>query len=834
MIAPRWKKVWRDLWGNKTRTLLVVLSIAVGVFAVGTVTHTFVIVSQEMAVTYPQANPAAITVYTEPFGDELVHAVRRIPGVEDVEPRVLGVVQMRVGDEWKSLYVFAIHDFDNIRINKVKPQGAYEPAPNFHAERGTWPPPERAIALERSSLLVPGLVPPNLKVGDKLQVRFSNNGPLREIQVAGLAHEPTFVPAPLINSAYGYVNMATLEWLTGMRQPDAMYITVAENKLDKTHITRVADQIRRKLEAGGRIVSVQVPEPGKHPLQDLLTGMLLLLNLLGLMALFLSGFLVVNTISAILAQQVRQIGIMKAIGARRRQIAAMYFGMVLLYGGLALLIAVPSASWLAGQLSNYLAGFINVDFPDYSLPPTVLLLEVALGLIVPLIAAIIPIWSGTRVTVRQAISDYGITLSRAPTPSRFARLVERIWQVVPSLAMMRQRLEVTSQRWLSRPTRLSLRNTFRRKLRVVLTLMTLILGGTIFIAVLSVHASMNQTLEDVFKSWQFDILIPFERAYRTDVIEEIARQVPGVVKVESWGYVSARRLRPDESESESLTLFAPPAQTAMVQPEIIAGRWLLPDDENAIVVSLDTLRAEPDLKLGDEITLRIVGRKTTWRIVGIIRVVGFRGGAGVAYVHYPYYARVIGQMGRAGSVQVVTEKHDLLSQLQLKKMLEERYNAAGLRASSAGITSAQIRESNQVFFNIITALLLVMAFLMAIVGGLGLMGTMSLNVLERTREIGVLRAMGASNGAIRGIILTEGIIIGLLSALVAIVFSFPLGQALSMLVGETLFQLPLSYAVSGIGIIMWLMSVVILSLVASFLPAYRASRLTVREVLAYE
>jgi putative ABC transport system permease protein len=209
--------------------------------------------------------------------------------------------------------------------------------------------------------------------------------------------------------------------------------------------------------------------------------------------LFLSGFLVVNTITAILAQQVRQIGIMKAIGARRRQIVAMYLGMVLLYGGLALLIAVPSASWLAGELSNYLAGFINVDFPDYTLPLNVLLLESALGLLVPLIAAIFPIWSGTRVTVREALCDYGITPRAMRTPNRLARLTNRI-------SAVSQMLSVVSQRWLSRPLRLSLRNTFRRTSRLVLTLMTLILGGTIFIAVLSVHASVNQTLEDVFKS----------------------------------------------------------------------------------------------------------------------------------------------------------------------------------------------------------------------------------------------------------------------------------------------------------------------------------------------
>jgi len=819
MIAPRWKKVLRDLWGNKTRTLLVALSIAIGVFAVGAVTHTFTIVSQELAITYPKANPASATIYTEAFDDDLVQMVRRMPGVGEVEARTMTIMQMQVGDEWKSLYLFAISDFNDIRINKVTPQGAYQAAPDFHAERGTWPPPEHTISLERSSLLIPGLVPANLKVDDKLQVRYSTNSPVRDLQVTGLAHESTFYPAPFLNSAYGYITFDTLEWLTGVRKPDTLYLTVADNKLDKAHITRVAEQVRNKIEASGRNVSIQVPEPAKHPLQDIFSALLLLLNLLGFASLFLSGFLVVNTVSALLAQQIRQIGIMKAIGARRRQIVALYLVTVLLYGVFALAIAIPSAAFVAGQLSLYLAGFVNVDFPDFSIPTGVLILEIAIGLLLPLIAALFPIWSGTRVTVREAISDYGIASGKLRTAkSRIPKFA------IPNLQFA----------FLSRPTRLSLRNTFRRKSRLVLTLMTLILGGMIFIAVLSVHASMNQTLEDVFKSWRFDILLPFERAYRTDVIEEIAKQMPGVTKVESWGYNSARRLRPDDSESESLTLFAPPAQTAMVQPEIIEGRWLVPGDENALVVSTDTVRAEKDLKLGDELTLKISSRKTTWRIVGVIRVVGFRGGIGVAYANYPYYARVIGQVGRAGSVQLVTEKHDTASQLKLKKALEDRYLQAGLRASSGGITSGQIRDNNEMFFNIITALLMAMAFLMAIVGGLGLMGTMSLNVLERTREIGVMRAVGASNGAVRGIILTEGITIGLLSAVIAIVFSFPLGQALSALVGEAIFQLPLSYVLSVYGIIMWLVIVVVLSMISSFLPAYNASRLTVREILAYE
>ncbi len=817
MLSPRWRKVLRDLSGNPVRTVLVVLAIAVGVFAVGVVTYTFSIVSQELALSYSKANPASATLITDSFDDDLVQTVRRMPGVADVEARSTLVVRVRVGsDEWKSLLLYAIPDFNNIRINHVVPQGAYAARPEFHAERGEWPPPERSVLLERSSLLVPGLVPPNLQVGDQLEIEVSTGGQTRQLRVAGLAYEATQSPAPLINLAYGYITMDTLEWLTGSRGSDTLFIVVADDKLDMAHVTQIAEQVRNKIESSGRTVyATEVPEPGKYPLQDLFAGMLLILNLLGFMALFLSGFLVINTISALLAQQVRQIGMMKAIGARTSQITAMYFVMVLLFSIMALAIAVPAAMFVAVQTSLVLAGFVNVDPPDLSMPPNVLIIEITIGLLVPLLAAVYPIRSGTRVTVREAINDYGLSKARTNT-GWMDRLLEQV-------------------RGLPRPMMLSFRNTFRRRARLTLTLLTLILGGTIFIAVVSVHASMLLTLDDAWKYWKFDILIPFAHPYRTDAIEQATARVPGVVKAESWDFDTARRLRADESESDTITLFAPLPTTTMLEPTLVQGRWLNPGDDNAIVVSTDVVKAEPDIKVGDEITLKIQGRKTDWRVVGTVRVIGrFGPGIGNVYVNYPYYARVVGQMGRATSVQVITDHHDPAYQSQIKSMLEETYKQAGLRVTGGGTTSGQLRQANELGFNIIVALLMAMAILMAAVGGLGLMGTMSLNVLERTREIGVMRAIGASNRAVWQIVMAEGIFIGLLSGVIAIVIAIPLGKQLSDAIGDLLFQLPLNYTVSTTGIALWLILVVILSAASSFVPAYHASRLTVREVLAYE
>jgi putative ABC transport system permease protein len=127
-----------------------------------------------------------------------------------------------------------------------------------------------------------------------------------------------------------------------------------------------------------------------------------------------------------------------------------------------------------------------------------------------------------------------------------------------------------------------------------------------------------------------------------------------------------------------------------------------------------------------------------------------------------------------------------------------------------------------------------MAILLAVVGAIGLMGTMSLNVLERTREIGVMRAIGASDGAILKIVIVEGVLIGLMSWLLGTMLALPLSRLLSDSVGVSIFQTPLSYTFSLGGVELWLGLVVILAALASFWPARNASRVTVRDVLAYE
>jgi putative ABC transport system permease protein len=150
------------------------------------------------------------------------------------------------------------------------------------------------------------------------------------------------------------------------------------------------------------------------------------------------------------------------------------------------------------------------------------------------------------------------------------------------------------------------------------------------------------------------------------------------------------------------------------------------------------------------------------------------------------------------------------------------------------VTGSEQQAQQAGLIGILISFLLLMAVLIAVVGGLGLMGTMSMNVLERTREIGVLRAIGASNRSILGMILLEGMLIGGLSWALGSALSLPIGAGLSAVAGTAFVTIPMPLVVSPIGFVIWLAVALVLSAVASLLPAWRAVRLTIREILAYE
>jgi len=792
MLNPRWRKVIRDLWSNKTRTILVVLAIAVGVFAFGSVFITQEVLVSDMDTQYHAYNASTISLGVPSFDDSLVRWARRQEEVVDAQGRATYSVKLVGQDRKFNLNLYAYDNYEDLALNRIAP------------EKGKWPPGRREILLERASLSLPGV-----EIGDNVIIELSD-GQQYEMNVSGAVHDLNAVPANLNPQLTGYVSMKTLGWLGYPETYNRLEI-VAQDKYDSlAKLEVVADELRERLQRSGISVnSVNILEPGEHWGRDTTQSFTLILNGIGIFALLLSGFLVINTISAMLAQQRRQIGMMKAVGGTGRQIISLYLVLVSFYGLLALVVALPIGMGLAYLFTMAVIQFLNLDLLHFHLPLPILLLQLIVALLVPILASLIPVLGGVRVTVRDAISNYGIESTGGHG------LIDRLLLRV---------------RGLPRPVLLSLRNTFRRKGRLFLTLGTLTLAGTLFITVMNVRGALMTEIDNLIDSvFNYQVSMELEDVYPRQGIERRAEQVPGVVQAEGETALWVQRIKPDGTKGATFGVTGISHDSDFVQPTLLSGRWLEKNDRNAIVITSDLAKDMPDVQVGDEIVVEIRDKEYHWEIVGIMLMAWDE----VAYADFNYLSQVRGNPGQAFRLNARTEQKDGQSQFMMAEAVEERFKDAGIKVSQSA-TIDEFASSIAGQFDFLIMFLMAMAAMSALIGGLGLAGIMSLNVMERTREIGVMRSIGASSSMVGSIVLTEGLLIGILSWALAIPLSIPVTLLFNAMIGPMILDQPLVFVFLPIGLIIWLVIVIMVSVVASLLPAYRAIKMSVRETLTYE
>jgi putative ABC transport system permease protein len=357
------------------------------------------------------------------------------------------------------------------------------------------------------------------------------------------------------------------------------------------------------------------------------------------------------------------------------------------------------------------------------------------------------------------------------------------------------------------------------------------MGGAIFISVFNVRVTLHDYIGQIGKYFRADVSLDFDKAYRLDEIQQAVTHVDGVVKAEGWQFVSGELLDDQDKVLENINVLSPPAKSTLIQPILVDGRWIQADDVRKLAVSEGALKYYPNLKAGDTVNLKIDGRKEAWEVIGIFKFVDREGV--LAYAPYEYISRKNDQANRSSSFRVVTAQHDRAYQDAKAEELDKYLRDQGykVRISQAGSASLDVAVES---LDTLVVFLLIMAILTAVVGSMGLTGTMGMNVLERTREIGITRAIGADDRAVMRTVIAEGIVIGSISFVLAIILSIPFTYGLSTIVSLAVFQTPITVVFTYLGYAIWLALVLILSTVASILPARNAARLTIREVLAYE
>jgi len=809
-MRPRWRKVLHDLWDNKARTLLVVFSIAVGVFSIGVISGAYEIISNDMSVSYASTNPSNVELRTVNFDDDVLASIKNEHGVAGAEARRVFNIRMRAAgtEKWTALDMVAFSDFEKNSINLLTPlQG--KPVPN-----------KREVVLERDVLKHV-----DVQVGDTVEFQLQD-GSIKSMLVVGVVQDTAMGAGDFLASPYGYITMSTLQFLQQPQLYNRAYVMTSVGD-DIFHVREVGASLKEKLDKNGTlVVRSRFSLTHEHPMASTVNAILGILMALGILIVFLSSSLIANTLSALLNQHLRHIGVIKLVGGRRRQVLFMYLTLIMAFGVLALLIAVPLGGQGAYGLAIFISSELNFNVLGYRIVPMAFVIQILVGLLVPLVAGLAPVINGSRITVLRALSgdltgDENQAQSQQQTRvSWFDWMMIRVTRILASRGIH-----------FPRPFIISLRNTFRRRGRLILTLFTLTMGGAIFIAVFNVRTTLHDYIGAIGKYFAADISLDFDQPYRMREVRQMLAGVEGVTDVEGWQFVSGELLDEKGEVLENINIFAPPADSKLIQPILVAGRFLRADDVRKLALSEASYGYFPNIKPGGSVKLKINGREEDWEVIGIFKFVDREGI--LAYAPYEYISQMNNLANQSYSFRLVTDRHDRAYQDAKAEELDKYFRDQGfkVRVAEAGRASLDTAVES---LDTLVVFLLIMAILTAVVGAMGLTGTMGMNVLERTREIGIMRAIGADDRAVMRTVIAEGFVIGSMSFVLAIVLSVPFTYLLSTIVSLAVFETPIDVVFTFTGYGIWLGLVLLLSVVASILPARNAARLTIREVLAYE
>ena len=799
-----WYKVWFDLWQKKGRTLLAVLSISAGVFAVGTIFGMVDQLLSTMDARHVETNPSHINVVLgQRIDKDTAEALLRVPGVSGVE--VLNIWSTRyktaASDEWQSATIVMRDDFENQQFDHLT------------LTAGAWP-TQQEIAVERLSSEAFGI-----NMGDEILLELNSTD--RRFVVGGMIRHP-FVPPPEFGGdTYLMVSPEVMARM-GPAQGEFNQLLIQVDPYSEAYARDRMAVIKEQLAKQGIPISVSIYQtPEAHWGRPFVLGITLVLQVLAIVSLMASVILVINTMTAVITQQTDQIGVLKAIGGTTGIITRVYLAGVFVYGLLAAVVALPGGMFAAYMASKFLLNIFNIDYDDFQFSNRAVLFQVLAAVVAPLLAALWPVLSGANISVREAIASYG--LGGDFGYSWLDKWIERI-----------------GERWLSSPYAIALGNVFRRKGRLLLTQIVLVTAGTMFIMVLTLSNSLSNTLENELNRRGYDIRITFPRNARVEVVEGAAEQLALVEAVEGWYTITGTVLREGQRVQDTAglggELYGVPTGSQMYQPNIVRGRWLTAEDTgNVVVISQETAEFN-NLVVGDVLTIDLgpIGQ-SNWTIIGTYQAITSEPIAtDPIYAPAPAVVQVTKKTQQARQLLVRTADPTAETTLAVMTYLRNEFESQNIPVNMFTTrTIFQEREYAYNQFGILTQLLLFLAIVMGLVGGIGLMGALSISVVERTREIGVLRAIGADSPTIMGMFVMEGLLQGVLSWFVAVPLALAVARPLSATLGRVILDTALDFSFSYAAVGTWLAAILFIATAASLYPAYSATRISVRASLAY-
>ncbi|WP_328894414.1 ABC transporter permease [Streptomyces sp. NBC_00236] len=578
---------------------------------------------------------------------------------------------------------------------------------------------------------------------------------------------------------------------------------------------------------------------------------------------FLVGiFLIVNTFSMLVAQRTREIGLMRAIGSSRKQVNRSVLLEAVLLGIVGSILGVAAGVGLAVGLMKVMGAIgMELSTDDLTVAWTTPVVGLALGIIVTVLAAYIPARRAGKVSPMAALRDagtpadaksgwiragIGLVLTgtggaalwattqadKASEGSLFLGLgvvLTLIGFIVigPLLAgVVVRALSVVVLRLFGPVGRLAERNALRNPRRTGATGAALMIGLALVACLSVVGSSMVASATDELdRSVGADFIVQSSTGQL--IVPQAAKALetaPGIEHITNYKAIGAKLTSPDGSTTDEDVTAADPTYPQDLQRETVAGDLSAAYGKNAMSVG-DEYATEHGIKVGDTITVAFKAGDTAKLKVAAITSDDTTVDQGAMYMNTATAERYVPADKMPKNVIMFAKAQDG----------KEKEAYAALKSSLAEYP--QYKVQNQADFkqdlkdqigqllNIVYGLLA----LAIIVAVLGVVNTLALSVVERTREIGLMRAIGLSRRQLRRMIRLESVVIALFGAL--------LGLGLGMGWGTSAQKL---LALEGLGVleIPWptIITVFVASafvgLFAALVPAFRAGRMNVLNAIA--
>ena len=578
------KKVFKDITHRKLRTALTIIGIAIGIIGLSAIS----IASSEFRSGFEystnlSAQPDMI-LYTSPTVPSTVNFLKHQPNVKAAQAQGHVTTSWTFDNSYTTLRIIGLLDFQHNQINK------------FQLVEGKLPGPGQ-ILLEYSDKALDAV-----NVGNQIQMKVL--GIDKKITVSGFARTQGLPSASVIQRAQGYMNQSDLESMFNISGVTDFAIQLDNyNQLHQTasQLTQVLAAHKVQVEAGdiGR-------DTGVSSTAD---GLFATMNVLSIIAILLSVCLLLGTVSALIAEQVRYIGTMKAIGGQQGQIMRHYLTLVAIYGAIGTAIGLAIGVVCGSLLAHYLGNLVTMDIGTLTITPLLIVESIAIGIGTPLLAAAFPVFFGTRITVKQALSGNG--LDNGGQANGWTRFTSRIFGIFPQTIQY------------------GIRGLFRKRTRTILTLLTLTISGAAFLAVQTTSYAFDSFLDQIFTTYHYDVQVYTENPMPYTQFQQVLAKVNGVGKIEpidqdtvttKWG-------------NATLTGFS--INTQLYQKQMVSGRWFNTSDTNAVIISKDAAN-KSGLKVGDTITFHNSINDATWHIIGIARDYNGIGAGNLGVLIAPY------------------------------------------------------------------------------------------------------------------------------------------------------------------------------------------------------